>query len=271
MEEIKNYFSKKAKDYDLVEKQLYWKLSDKILWEIFKKKILLTFPKRFSFLDAGGGTGRWTKKILEEFPESIGVIYDFSEEMLSESKKKLEKFGKQVEIIKGDLEKIDCFQEESFDLVFNFHNVLGFVHNEKKAFSEMAKVLKKDGILASIVPNLYHTIFFNLKLGEIDLAKKAFLTKRGKFIREMPEIGLFTPEKLRNLYLIHNFKEINILGFPITIYPGYEETQIKDSSNGIKDILSNENIFNEIYNIEINLISEENSTRGNNLFVWGRK
>jgi len=271
MEEVKNYFSKKAKEYDLVENQLYWKLSDQLLWHFFKKEILTKLPEDFIFLDAGGGTGRWTYKILKEFPNSHGAIYDFSEEMLYEAKSKLIEFRDRIKIIKGNLENMDRLDSNQFDLVFNFHNVLGFVNDSNKAFSEMVRVLNEKGFLVSFIPNLYHLIYFNIKNKNVSLAEKAVQTMRSKFVDNMPDIELFTPKKMEALYLKNGLRKFKSLGFPITIYPGYNETQIKGSSKELLDVLSDEESFSKIYFIEKKLISKETTSRGNNLFVWGRK
>jgi len=75
------YFKHKAKQYDDVDKQYYWKLSDDLLWWNLQK-FLKKLPKNFRFLDAGGGTGRWSERILHSYPHATGVICDISSSML---------------------------------------------------------------------------------------------------------------------------------------------------------------------------------------------
>ena len=164
MKEVLNYFKNKAKDYDLVEGQTYWVLSDKLLWEIFKETVLNKLPENFKFLDAGGGTGRWTLKILEEFPKAQGMIIDISREMLNEARSKVKKrnYEKRVKIIEQNLEQIDNVKDDEFEISFNFHNVLGFVENPNTVINELHRVTKKGGYVVSLVPNLYHNIFFNI-------------------------------------------------------------------------------------------------------------
>jgi ubiquinone/menaquinone biosynthesis C-methylase UbiE len=53
----KSYFAEKAEKYDEVEDQVYWKLSDELLW-FQMQKYLNSYRENFTFLDAGGGTGR---------------------------------------------------------------------------------------------------------------------------------------------------------------------------------------------------------------------
>jgi len=272
--QTKEYFSKKAEEYDLVENQIYWKLSDKLLWDLFCSEVLNKLKEDFKFLDAGGGTGRWSEKILKSYPKAKGVIYDFSGEMLEQAKKKIAKnnFENNLELIKGNLENMKAIGDGQFDLVFNFHNVLGFVNNTENALSEMARITKSGGYLVSVIPNKYHCIFFNLKLGRMEELKNLQMTDTSRFTKDMPSINLFTPRSITALYSKANLTQIKVHGFPITIYPGMQETQINGSSQQISDILEDPNNFDLIYNLEKNLTLErEAASRGNNLFVVGVK
>jgi len=269
---VYEYFKKKAKDYDLVDNQTYWQLSDNLLWEIFDSEVLSKLPSDFSFLDAGGGTGRWSKKILTKYTESKGTICDLSKEMLAQAKLKKNKiFEERLNLIEGDILNMNDLESGKFDLTFNFHNVLGFVESPKKALREMVRVTKKGGFLVSFIPNLYHNIFFNISLKRFEEAEIALKTGKGRFTSDMPYMNLFTPESIKKLYLNIGLKNLIIKGFPITIYPGYQETQIKGTSENLSDTLEGEN-FDKIFNIEKNLIvNQDSSSRGNNLFVIGKK
>ena len=169
MSEVLDYFKNKAKDYDLVEEQTYWMLSDKLLWENFKETVLDKLPSDFKFLDAGGGTGRWSLKILEEYPNSKGMIVDISPDMLNEARNKMKNKDliHRIEIIEQNLENLENISDNSFDVCFNFHNVLGFVDNPQKVISELKRVVKVGGYVVSLVPNLYHNIFFNIFVNNI--------------------------------------------------------------------------------------------------------
>lgn len=273
MKEVLDYFKNKAKDYDLVEDQTYWMLSDKLLWEIFKETVLNKLPENFKFLDAGGGTGRWTIKILEEYPKAQGMIIDISKEMLNEARNKVKKnnYEDRIKIVEQSLEQIDNVGDNEFDLSFNFHNVLGFVENPKIVIKELQRVTKKGGYIVSLVPNLYHNVFFNIFVGNMELAQETMNKKKGRFTKEMPAMNMFTPDSIKRIY---EENEINIellSGFPITIYPGMQETQIDGNSEHVKDILSNEKAFNEIYNIEKELFkNSDTSARGNQIYIIGR-
>ena len=81
-EKVLQYFKGKASGYDLVEGQVYWRLSDQLLWHLFNGSTLSKLNESFHFLDAGGGTGRWSEKVLRSYDGSTGVIYDLSADML---------------------------------------------------------------------------------------------------------------------------------------------------------------------------------------------
>lgn len=273
MKEIIEYFKNKAKDYDLVEGQTYWILSDKLLWENFKETVLNKLPSDFKFLDAGGGTGRWTIKILEEYPMATGTIVDISKEMLNEARKKIEykQLSKRVEIIENNLENLENMELDQFDLSFNFHNVLGFVENPKRVIHELKKVTKKDGYIVSLVPNLYHNIFFNIFVNNMELAMETLETNKGRFTKNMPSMNMFTPNSIKDLYTEEGITTELISGFPITIYPGMQETQIDGNSEHIQDILENEKVFNKIYEIERKAFKNSDiAARGNQIYIIGR-
>ena len=275
MKEVLDYFKNKAKNYDLVEKQKYWKLSDKLLWEIFKETVLNKMPKDFKFLDAGGGTGRWSIKILEEYPRANGMIIDISKEMLNEAKYKINKgqYGNRIELLEQNLEQIRNVNDNEFDLSFNFHNVLGFVKNPKLVINELNRVSKKGGYIVSVVPNLYHNIFFNIFVGDIELANETINKQKGRFTREMPIMNMFTPDSIKKIYEEIGIHTELLSGFPITIYPGMQETHINGNSEHVKNILSNVKVFNEIYSIEKRLFenSFDTASRGNQIYIVGRK
>jgi ubiquinone/menaquinone biosynthesis C-methylase UbiE len=266
-QEVREYFAKKAEKYDDVDKQAYWILSDKLLWELLSKE-LNKFNGTFSFLEAGGGTGRWAKRILENYPNARGVTLDISREMLNEAKKK-NSFGDRWNIKEGDIQKMNL-SSENFDLVLNTHNVLGFVKDAKEAMREMTRVLKIGGKLISVIPNKDHAIFFNIYLKNLSFAKDIQEKNQGKFVENMPEIDLFTEESIKELYEQNNIKFDKCRGFPVYIYPGYNETQLEGQTKEIGNVLKDH--FEEVFLIETNALERDNlAARGNNLFIVGIK
>jgi len=271
---VKEYFRAKAQDYDLVDEQQYWVLSDKLLW-FFLKKTLKNLPEKFIFLDAGGGTGRWSLKILKEFKQSRGVIFDLSPEMLAVAKRKFinKNVDSRIEILNDDLNKLKKIKNhENFHLIFNFHNVIGFLDSPEKVIKNLSRIVKKNGLLISLVPNIYHAIYFNLSLGNTLMASNILKTEKGKFTEEMPSIHFFSPKKIKAIYKKAKLEIVDITGFPSTIYPGYQETQLKGATEKIQDLLSDKKEFKKIYDIEKNLVMRNDiASRGNNILIIGRK
>jgi ubiquinone/menaquinone biosynthesis C-methylase UbiE len=264
--EVAEYFTDKAEGYDDVENQRYWQLSDKLLWDLIKNQ-LDKHEGGLTILDAGGGTGRWSKKILDNYSNAKVFTVDLSKEMLNQAERK-NSFGERWQINRGDIQNLD-FESEMFDFVINTHNVLGFVENSQKAITEMSRVLKKDGLLISVVPNKYHAIFFNLFLSNINGANNILRTGRGKFVDNMPEMDMFSSKKMKEMYSNAGLHDSFCWGFPISIYPGYQETQLYGETEQVKNALDN---LEEIYELEKKLIkNEEVAARGNNLFVVGKK
>lgn len=270
-ESVIKYFADKADEYDLVENQSYWRLSDALLWDSIKTYIIPKLPKNFKFCDAGGGTGRWSKKLLEEFPECSGITIDFSKEMLDVAKAKSKSYGDRWNFILQDLNDLSGV-ETKFDFVFNFHNVIGFVGEDvDNFFVQLKSITKTDGIICTLAPNMYHAAFFNTKLGNVEEAKKC-LSGRGRFTTQMPYINMFSPETIKNIMEKHDIKVSFCSGFPNLIYPGYQETQLHGQTGEIADILENKDIFEQIFNMEKENISNlDISARGNNIFIFGIK
>lgn len=274
-DDVKTYFKDKAEEYDLVEKQSYWRLSDKLLWDSIVTYVIPLLPEKFSFCDAGGGTGRWSLKLLENYSDSFGVTLDLSPEMLNEAIKKKEKnhLDNRWKCELGDLEDLTEFSKihSPFDFVFNFHNVIGFIKDPRHFLAELSKIAKQNGIICSFVPNAYHATFFNIKNGVLDEAEKS-LNGYGRFTTQMPYIHMFTPKQIAKLMEEANFEVLLCTGFPSLIYPGYSETQLRGQTQALSDLLEDEETFNKIFSLEKQALKNEDiASRGNNIFIVARK
>jgi SAM-dependent methyltransferase len=269
---VLDYFANKAAKYDLVDTQPYWVLSDALLWESLVEKVLNQLPVTFSFLDAGGGTGRWTKKILDNYSLSQGKLVDLSPDMLEQARRKhlAPQYNGRVLIEQGNIENMRTVTDCSFDLAFNFHNVLGFVQNPAQALSELVRSVKPGGVIVSVIPNIYHLVYFNIHIGRIEEAEFALQNNKGRFTNDMPYMHLFSPASIADSY-----KELGlsseIIGFPVSIYPGYQETQISGSTERLANLLECPERFARLLEIEKALISSNVAARGNNLMAIGWK
>ncbi|MBU1323275.1 methyltransferase domain-containing protein [Patescibacteria group bacterium] len=269
----KEYFKKKADQYDDVDKQLYWVFSDELLW-FNLKKTLDKQPDSFSFLDAGGGTGRWTQKILQTYPKSRGILFDLSESMLRVAENKLKHYEKEgrLKIIQGNFENPAAIKNLKADVSFNFHNVIGFVKNPSLFISHLVKCTNNQGYIISFVPNAYHGMYFNISIGNLGEAKTILRTKKGKFSQEMPSINFFTPDEIKQLYIKNKLSLIWVTGFPNLIYPNFQETQISGQTTSLKKLLSVESNYRTLIEIEKKIcVNSDLVARGNNIYIVGRK
>ena len=92
---VVEYFDKKAEKYDLTDEQIYWVLSDTLLWKALIKVFLEEVKQsnlKVRILDAGGGTGRWSIKISRYLRNLAEVhLVDISKKMLEVANKKIKK------------------------------------------------------------------------------------------------------------------------------------------------------------------------------------
>jgi SAM-dependent methyltransferase len=271
-EAILDYFRDKADSYDLVDDQVYWRLSDELLWVALVERILPRLRRGFRFLDAGGGTGRWTDRVARKRPDASGLLFDLSPHMTRTAAAKADRGGyrHRIQIRNGALERVDeTLAGERFHLILMLHNVLGFVHDPGDVVRRLARLLDVGGRLVVFAPNRYHATYFNLatgRLGDAECASRG----RGRFTPEMPSIWLFTPSELRALLASAGLRVEWMTGFPSVVYPGFEETQIEGSSAGVGALLGDSANFERVLEIERSLIDQPDiAARGNNLLAIG--
>ncbi len=136
---MKKYdFNKSANDYDSYYTSDFGKKVDEI-----EKKCFFGFMNRIKnkkVLEIGCGTGYWTEFFVQK-GFSVTAI-DIAEKMLEKAEKKN---LKNVEFLKADVLQLP-FKDNSFENIFAVTS-LEFTENQPKAFSEIFRVLKKDGYL----------------------------------------------------------------------------------------------------------------------------
>ncbi|MFF3672958.1 class I SAM-dependent methyltransferase [Streptomyces sp. NPDC002120] len=273
--QVIEYFRNKADAYDRTDEQVYWRLSDELLWEALTRYVLPSVHEGAKVLDAGGGTGRWSDRLLRHRKDMTGVLFDLSPDMTRHASAKAGEHGyaDRLQVLHGDLGELNAqVEEEQFDLAISFHNVLGFVDDVPSVLRQIEAVLKPGGQLVLVIPNRYHAIFYNIFAGNLDEAENATHQRRGRFTADMPAMNLFTPTELTGTLNEIGLPVTFFTGYPVAVYPGFEETQLDGDSKTVRQSLSDDEAYRRIKNLELRLLGEPGlAERGNNLFVVARK
>lgn len=99
-------------------------------------------------LDAGCGTGRVTEQLAARLPNGRVVALDASPEMLAEARRRLGRFGSQVEFVEADLARPLPLPAASVDAVLStatFH----WIKDHETLFANLAAVMRPGGRLAA--------------------------------------------------------------------------------------------------------------------------
>ena len=135
-------FSEYSTKYDLLLKnsQPYQKIR-----ELFMEQLLQKFDREqtFSFLDVGGGTGNFTKLILDYFPNAYGTLLDPSHDMLAYARHKVGN-SRRVRFIEDDFERYES--NNKFDLVLCVH-ALYLMPDSRALVPKFAEHLSETGTL----------------------------------------------------------------------------------------------------------------------------
>src|SRR3990167_6925661 len=127
--------------------------------------------KNLYVLDAGCGSGRWTKVLAGRYDKVIGV--DNSKELLKIAKN--DRSAANISYSFSDLENPLPFEDNIFDLIFS-NMVVHYLSNMTKIANEFYRILKSNG-----------TLLFSTHHPKFDLARYKFLkqvNKRTKFVNK---------------------------------------------------------------------------------------
>lgn len=115
---------------------------------ILTKQILaqLTLGPYTKLLEIGCGTGRTASYIVKQYGSMVSAV-EMNETMIEKAKKRWNKDGVNIELIKGSVEALP-FRDEVFHIVLG-ESVLAFT-NKRKAIDECYRVLQRGGVLLVI-------------------------------------------------------------------------------------------------------------------------
>jgi len=268
---VGKYFAEKAEKYDDVDSQPYWVFSDELLWHLLQETLLPgKFSEKFRLLDAGAGTGRWSSKILENFSNASAQLVDISEEMLAVAKDKLvfKGLSDRSRVNIHNVLELDQFDADGFDFVISLHNVIGFFDDTARAIANFNQKLNDGGKCAVMFPSFYHAIYFSNATGRTEQFSNIVSNRKVQYNDLMPPLKVFEIKDIKNLCKTAGFRDVKCYGFPLTIYPGMEETFVHGSTDKLVSLFSNESYRKELLELEKSLcLDPALSSRGNNILA----
>lgn len=227
--DIYDFFNEINNDYDSDLRNPYWAFSHEILKYILKKFIDEHFCnfEKIKLFDAGAGTGNWSKFILDSNRHIDGILFDMNKNMLDIAYLKNKKSkGNSIKFIEGNLETFDNFPSERGNLILCMHNVIGLGRNTDLILKNLYLYLEQNGIAFIMVPNKYHAFNFTRKYGNNFETIRVINDKTVKFKPDMPEMFCYTPQEFEIKLINAGFREVTVLGFPVTIYPSIKDTKL---------------------------------------------
>ncbi len=153
-DKIQSSYKSTRNIYDtIITHKTWWsKLYRNIVWKggdnnVIAQKLLDKIPNDFSgkILDVPVGTGVFTCKKYSKMKKADITCIDYSKDMLTIAKERIN--FENTKLVEGDVGNLQ-FPDENFDIVLSMNGFHVFPDKDK-AFAEVTRVLKKDGILLS--------------------------------------------------------------------------------------------------------------------------
>lgn len=249
---IKALFDQLAQDYEAVYLQsLEASVFGNVTWKHLQQ--FLPADKNAVILDAGGGTGRWTRPLAKRGCRV--VLCDISSGMLAQAEKKPreKKLLDKVEIRVEDIASLS-FESEMFDFVMCEDGPFSITPDTEKAATELARVLKRGGVIWTGGVGRYPVVLQEVKTNPENALRLArdeyhFVQYKGAQAR------VFTPQQLEELFRKNGLTIQRMYGYRIVTHffpPEYGE---KEGRMIKTDPRSSESFINKIAEIEL-LLSE---------------
>jgi len=114
--------------------------------------------KKMKLLEIGCGTGEYTRDIISFSMQNNITAVDISKNILKIAKNKCK--SKQVKFIQASVYKLP-FKDNSFDLICGFY--IAHHLDLKQMFIELSRVLKTEGVIYLVEPNILNPIVYLIK------------------------------------------------------------------------------------------------------------
>lgn len=234
-----------AQKYEKEYQTPYWSLYNEISWAHIKK--YLPKDKKYPILDAGGGTGYWSRKVAE-----LGfnvVCSDVAEKMLDAGRKivKNTPLAEKIKFVVSDITDMKEFENNSFSMVIAEGDPVGYCGNPQKAIKELARVTRKGGAIIVSVDSLFSVIGRMVSDKKFKLLPKLLETHISDFFGQYPQYN-FSTEELRDLYSRNNISVDSIIGKTV-----FTRFMLRDK---IDELLANKSFYKQILKLELEFNSE---------------
>lgn len=137
----KKHLNNLITDYDILIRDLipeYDKMQETVVDALPFEK-----DKKFTVLDLGSGTGETARMVLLKFPNCRMIGVDIMPQMTKEAQKRLIKFKNRVELITGDMDKIDLPKAEAVVSILAIHHLTH--QGKEKFYKKLGGIIKKEG------------------------------------------------------------------------------------------------------------------------------
>jgi ubiquinone/menaquinone biosynthesis C-methylase UbiE len=132
------------------------------LWKIVCKQVDRSFPDgKFTFLDVGGGNGKFADRLLAKYPGARGTVLDNAQILLDRNQPNCRK-----KLVNASVEELFQMGNETYDIIFFnwlLHHLVSDSYvqtceNISKIFGQVLPLLSPQGRI-SIFENMYDGIF----------------------------------------------------------------------------------------------------------------
>jgi SAM-dependent methyltransferase len=191
---------------------------DEITWENIEPFL----PRRGWILDAGGGAGVWSRKMVETRKCRV-MLLDITGELLKTAKRRINKdmLGERIEVLQGDIRSVP-HPDICFDFVLSEADPISICGDPEKAVSELSRVLKPDCHLVAGVDSTFYRAFKMFSQGKPLDHILSFLQNGISPAEEEANFDSksFTPTELISLLQRHGLNTVQIVGKPIGLRTG---------------------------------------------------
>jgi len=213
VERIVEYHRREAED------AYHWEVRtdfyDKITWDNIEPFL----PKEGWILDAGGGVGMWSRKMVETGKCQVELL-DITLESLKMAKKRINKDGleQRIEVLHGDILSVP-HPDKSFDFVLSEGDPISICGDPDKAVSELSRVLKPNCYFVAGVDSTFSCALHMLSKGKsVDFVSDFLQTGISPAVEDADfDSKSFTPLELMSLLQKHSLKTVRIVGKPIGV------------------------------------------------------